>query len=101
MRKTIILAAVVALSSCEYASASSDGTWSGLYAKANDACIGRSGIHIPEASAPVLFGDAGRIAMLLRGPVGSGMAQTNIGLICLYDINTGRASIAAYRWLGR
>jgi hypothetical protein len=55
----------------------------------------------PEASGPVVFDDSvGKIAVLLREPVGTGKSKKMNQVICLYDKRTGKASIAEYRWLG-
>ncbi|MGG6896427.1 MULTISPECIES: hypothetical protein [Rhizobium] len=101
MLKKITITAAIALTACQYASASSNAAWNALFAKVNGTCIGQSGIDTPEASAPVVFDDAtGKIAVLLRGRLGKGAAKKNVSLICLYDKKTGRASIAEYHWLG-
>jgi hypothetical protein len=102
MIKQTILAATLAMSASQYAAASSDGAWNALFAKANGTCIGQSGLNTPEASAPVVFDDSvGKIAILLKGPMGRGKAKTNVSLICLYDKKSGKASIEEYRWLGK
>jgi hypothetical protein len=102
MRKQVVLALTFGAMLAHHASASSDGAWNALFAKANGTCIGQSGMDTPEASAPVVFDDAtGKIAVLLRGNLGRGKSKTLVNLICLYDKKSGRASIAEYRWLGR
>jgi hypothetical protein len=101
MRKTVFGVAVIATLAPVPTWASSDAAWSALFAKANGTCIGQSKMVSPEASAPVVFGDAtGKIAILLREPVVGGKTKTMNQIICLYDKKTGRASIAEYRWLG-
>src|SRR6476646_10775411 len=101
MMKRMVLAAAATVCLCYTASASSDGAWNALFAKANGTCIGQSGLTTPEASAPVVFDDVtGKIAVLLRGQSGRGKSKSNVNLICLYDKKSGRASISEYRWLG-
>ena len=96
----VSLASLLVMVSFCAATASSDGSWNALFAKANGTCIGLSRMHTPEASAPVVFDDSvGKIAVLLRGQVGKGKARTKVNMICLYDKRTGRASIAEYQWL--
>ncbi|PZM14915.1 hypothetical protein [Rhizobium tubonense] len=101
MMKRMVLSAAVAVCVCHAASASSDGAWNAMFAKANGTCIGQSGLNTPEASAPVVFNDAtGKVAVLLRGRSGRGNSKADVNLICLYDKKSGKASIAEYRWLG-
>jgi hypothetical protein len=101
--KKITMTMALLLASIQQTSASSDGAWAALFAKANGTCIGQSGIDSPEATAPVVFDDAtGKIALLLRGSMLNREGRvTSVNLICLYDKKTGRASIAEYRWMGR
>jgi len=83
------------------ASASSDASWDKLFAKINDTCVGHSGIDTPEATAPILFDDAtGKVALLLRGTMGTGKFKARMNVICLYAKKSGKASIAEYKWLG-
>ena len=100
--KTIIFAATtLAFMTTVPAWASSDAAWNALFAKANGTCIGQSRMVSPEASAPVVFGDAvGKIAVLLREP-DRGKSKTMREVICLYDKKSGKASIEEYHWLGK
>lgn len=100
--KTIIFATTtLAFMTTVPAWASSDAAWNSLFAKVNGTCIGQSRMVSPEASAPVVFGDAvGKIAVLLREP-GRGKSKTMREVICLYDKKSGKASIEEYHWLGK
>lgn len=100
MLKTILAATVTMLSLTQFASASSDGSWNALFAKANGTCIGQSRMVSPEATAPVVFDDAtGKIAILLREK--NAKSKKLVNLMCLYDKKSGKASIAEYQWLGQ
>jgi len=99
MLKTTLVVAASLLSLTRLASASSEGAWNALFAKANGTCMGQSRMVSPEATAPVVFDDAtGKIAILLREKSGKARKMTN--LICLYDKKSGKASISEYEWLG-
>jgi hypothetical protein len=99
MFKTIAATTLLILAVTVGANASSGKSWDALFAKASGTCIGKSGMVTPEASSPVVFEDSvGKVAILLRESAGKGKATKN--LLCLYDKQTGRASIQEYRWLG-
>lgn len=97
--KLIVFAALAAFASGGTARASSGDSWAALFAQVKKSCIDESGIKSPEASAPVVFDDAtDKLAVLLRGKVGRGKAQANVAVICLYDKESGKASVAEYTW---